>query len=519
MKNFVDLHGKSIHGVIGTFDRLIFKGHLDAFFPKGAFKRYLGRRGVLLKDAGGFFETETRRLRDHVEALAKASGRPVEYLAQTHTHAWGSSKEDLARAIAERDGVREGLVCVLSAVEPCRSFSVVGNRTSHLLEVVRRRRKCLHLYLYLIDPEFGWMHVRIQTWAPWEIQVYVNGREWLARRMDSLGLAYERSGNKITRVDDVQAVEGLCQEFAHTDWPRFLKSRAALVNPLLGDIVAAGFGDYWWVIDQSEYATDILFTSRNALEAIYGDLIDTAIIGFDAVDVMRFLGRKLHPAFKGEVTIDRKRRPQGCRVRFRLKANGIKLYDHANVLRVETTINNPQEFKVLRLAGKPGEKSLRWSPMRKGVANFWRYAEVAHAANGRLLDALAAAPLTGRATKELDGLCRAHNRNGRRIAAFNPVHSDTVALFAAVLSGEFAINGFRNRNLQAKLYGTAAKDAADSKRRTHRISRLIAKLRGHGLIAKVKNSRLYRITKRGIRAMWPAVRFRRKDFPADFTAA
>ena len=337
--------------------------------------------------------------------------------------------------------------------------------------------------------------------------------------MDALGLAYERSGNKITWVEDVEAVAGLCGEFARTDWPRFLEGHAALVNPLLGDLAQTGFGGYWWVIDQCEYATDILFESRKSLEAVYGDLVNTAITGFDAVDVMRFLGRKPHHAFKGEVTTDRKRRPQGCRVRFRLKANAIKLYDHANVLRVETTINNPREFKVLRLVGKGGEQQPRWCPMRKGVANFWRYAEVAHAANGRLLDALAAAPLTGQATKELDGLCRAHTRGGRRIAAFNPVERDTVALFAAVLCGEFAINGFRNRNLQAKLYGTVAKDAAEAKRRTHRTSRLIAKLRGHGLIAKVKNSRLYRLTRRGVKAMWPAVRFRRQDFPYAFAAA
>jgi len=91
--------------------------------------------------------------------------------------------------------------------------------------------------------------------------------------------------------------------------------------------------------------------------------------------------------------------------------------------------------------------------------------------------------------------------------------------FAAVLSGDFAINGFRNRDLQGKLYPAAAKDAADSKRRTHRTSRLIAKLRGHGLITRIKNSRLYRLTARGLKAMWPALRFRRIDFPAAYNAA
>ena len=80
MNGFVDLHGASITGVINTFDRVIFKGHLNGFFPDGAFGRYLSRRGILLKDAGRFFETQ--RIRDQVVSLAAAAGRPVEYLAR-----------------------------------------------------------------------------------------------------------------------------------------------------------------------------------------------------------------------------------------------------------------------------------------------------------------------------------------------------------------------------------------------------------------------------------------------------
>jgi hypothetical protein len=163
------------------------------------------------------------------------------------------------------------------------------------------------------------------------------------------------------------------------------------------------------------------------------------------------------------------------------------------VFRVETTINNPRE--VLRSSEDATDRPPRWCPMTKGVANFWRYAEVA--ANGRLLTALARVPLTGEATVELDALCRPGTAAGTRVAAFNAIHPDTVALFAAVLSGDFTINGFRNRDLQGKLYPAAARDAAETKR--HRTSRLIAKLRG--LITRVKNSRLYRLTARGLKAM------------------
>ena len=511
MATFRDLHRDAIASTIGT--RLIFKGYLNTLFPQGAFKRYLDRRDILLKDAGSFFEAETARLKAHAKALADDSGRPFVYLNAAHTHATGTSKESLARRIAEDDGVTEGLVCAFSTLEPCRSFTVAGNRETKRLEVVRRPRRCLHFYWYLIDPEFGWMHVRLQTWAPYEIQLYVNGRAWLARQLDAAGIGSRRSDNKITAVDDLAAVAALCQRFAHTDWPPFLERQAALVNPLLPAITHAGFSGYWWVIDQCEYASDILFTERAALETIQGDLVTAAITALGATEVLHFLGRKPHPAFAGEVTIDSRRRPEGCRVRFRLKANAIKFYDHANVFRVETTINNPREFKVLRSA--PDDQEPRWCPMTKGVANFWRYAEVA--ANGRLLTALARVPLTGAATAELDALCQPVTAT--RVAAFNPIHPDTANLFAAVLSGDFTVNGFRNRDLQGKLYPAAATDAADARRRTHRTSRLIAKLRGHGLITRVKNSRLYRLTARGFKAMWPAVRFRRIDFPTAFRAA
>jgi hypothetical protein len=519
MNSFLDVHGSSISGVINTFDRVIFKGHLNGFFPDGAFGRYLSRRGILLKDAGRFFEAETQRIRDHVVSLAAAVGRPVEYLTGSSTHRSGTSKEARAREIAERDGVTEGLVCVLSVVEPCRSFAVTPNRQTRRLEVVRRPRKCLHYYLYRIDPEFGWMHVRLQTWAPYEIQIYVNGREWLARQMDQAGIGYRRSDNKITAVDDFGPSMALCERFAHTDWPPFLERHAVLVNPLLPDIERAGFPGYWWVIDQCEYASDVLFTDRAALETIRDDLVTAAVTALGASDVLHFLGRRPHPAFAGEVTIDSKKRAQGCRVRFRLKANAVKFYDHANVFRVETTINNPREFKVLRSPENGTDQEPRWCPMTKGVANFWRYAEVAHAANGRLLTTLARVPLTGEATPELDALCRPGTATGTRVAAFNPIHPDTANLFAAVLSGDFTITGFRNRDLQEKLYPAAARDAAETKRRTHRTSRLIAKLRGHGLITRVKNSRLYRLTARGLKAMWPAVRFRRIDFPSAFREA
>jgi hypothetical protein len=292
---------------------------------------------------------------------------------------------------------------------------------------------------------------------------------------------------------------------------------------MLTTVQRTGFGGYYWVIDQCEYATDVMFRNRASLLALYPDLITYAIETFSAQDVMRFLGRKLHGKFKGDVHGDLKTltgRPEGRRVKFWLRGNSLKMYDKGSVLRIETTINNPSEFRVLRvLEQKDGTRQRRWCPMRKGVVNFWRYAQVAHQANARFLAALAQVPPKGAAIQELDSLSRARVVDGKRYARFQPLSAADTRLFAAALAGEHALNGFRNKQLQAHLYAAPATTPEESRRRSARVSRLIAKLRGHGLIAKVKDCRLYRVTQRGLRLMAAALRCRNIDFPDELLQA
>ena len=513
METFLSIHQDAILGTLSTFDRMIFKGHLTSFFPEGAFARFLSRQGILLKDFSPYVQQATQTLKAHAQQLAKDAERPYLYLPSATTKASGRSKEDRAREIAARDGIREGLICVFSVVEPCMSFGVRGNAQTHQLEIVREWRKCLHFYFYYFDPEFGFMHVRLQSWFPFEVQVYINGREWLARQLDQRGLDYERYDNSFTYITDLSVAHELCEKFAHRKWPRVLEALARRVNPLLTTIRKAGFGGYYWVLDQSEYATDVMFRDRASLEALFPALVELSLTAFSADDVLRFLGRKLHGNFQGEVQTSLKRRPEGRRVKHHMKRNSLKMYDKWSNLRVETTINNPREFKVLRVIQTAEGRQRRWLPMGKGVANLWRYAQVAQQANARYLEALAQAQPKGKAIAELDDLCRSRVVHAKRYAKFNPVTAEDCQLFAATLAGEHALNGFRNKDLQARLYDTPARSPDEARRRSARVSRLIAKLRGHGLIAKVKNSRLYRATERGIRLMSAALHCRNKEFP------
>ena len=513
MDTFLSIHQDSLIGSLTTFDRMIFKGHLTMLYPNGAFARLLNRQGVLLKDFKPYVEGVSQQIKQHAEELAQQAGRPFRYLETALTAKKGQSKEELAKQIAAEDQITEGLIGVFYTLENCSTFTVRGNREKQRLEVVRRSSKCLHYYFYFLDRELGFIHIRLQSWFPFQIQVYVNGHECLAHYLDQQQIAYECYDNSFTRIDDLPTAQAFCEKFTHFDWPPVLNALAERVNPMLKVIQETGFGGYYWVADQCEISTDLMFNDRASLEAILPDLFEHAILKTGCQDVLRFLGRKLHGNFKGEVTTSLKKRPEGWRAKHTMKRNSLKLYDKGSVLRVESTINNPSEFKICH---QTEDGKLRWTPMRKGVSNLYRYAEVGLQANQRYLEHLAQAKLKSKATLHLDDLCRSHTQNGKRCARFNPLQEADRILFASVLSGEFALNGFRNHDLCAKIYPHPAASDKEGKQRCTRVSRLIAKLRGHGLIAKVKDARLYRITKLGSQVLFAVLSFYITDFPTAF---
>lgn len=516
---FEAAHSSDILGTITTVDRLIIHGHMRAFWCHGAFARFLIRQGVhIMKGFAHYVQKATDKIKAQGERIAARAGRPFIY-----QQAVVKGKDDLARKIAKEDGVTQGLICVFSTMELATCFALVGGH------IVPRLRKCLHLYYYVIDREFGFMHIRVQTWFPFQIQIYINGREWLARQLDRRGIAYERYENTFLWIDDLEAARKLCERLPRYQWLRILDAFAYRVNPLLPLLAGNGLGSYYWAIDACEVATDIMWKSRKSLLQIMGDLFDHAMRAFSADDVMRFLGRKLQPRVVELKTSHRRFpphaddlgrwRPEARRIKHVIGHNWLKMYDKWSVLRIETVINRPTEFRILRFEkDRKGRFHARPVRMGKSILNLSRYLQIGEAANRRYLEALVDVKSTGPAVSELDALTRSHVVDGRRYAKLNPVSSQDCRVFEAVLAGEHAISGLRNRDIRARLYHSQPATPEEAKRRCARISRLLVKLRGHGLLAKVPGRRLYRVTHKGYRAMNAAVSFRRVAFPAALAA-
>jgi len=490
-------------GVLNGFDRLRVRGTKRLLAHRGGMMNFLWQERVRLKHFREYALAATERIRQATEQIAWATGRVIRYLASST-----ASKEELVRRVAETEGVREGLIAILSCVEPCWSYEIHRHREKKEIELQGGWRKCLHYYHYYRHPELGLLHVRLQTWFPFTVHVCLNGREWLARQMDAAGIGYRQRDNCFVQIADLAGAQSLMDRQLRTDWSKLLDGLVARVNPAEPEIFRNTPVPYYGSLEQSEWASDVMFKSGAALAALYPRLIRHGMQNLGSLDVMRFLGRKVpahngrYGTFKGEVVSDLEERPEGMRVKHRVNRNWIKMYDkQGSVWRIETTLNDARDMKVYRPKEGDARGPKAWRSLRKGVADLHRRAQVSQAANERYLASLGAVEDT-RALGALSAkLCRAVEWKGQRVRALNPLSAQDGQLLAAVNRGEFAINGFRNRDLRTLPYGPKSTDPSTARRQSAAITRKLRLLRGHGLIQKVQKTHRYVLTQEGTLAM------------------
>lgn len=507
MEEFITKHDDRVLGIVHGWDRVLFRGTFRSIAYVDGLGKCLSFRHILLKDFRTFAGHCTELLDENARRIADAAGRPYRYLESTAV-----SKEQVALQIAEQDGVTSGLICVLSCVEPCQSFDLRRDPNLKKLILIPARRKCRFFYFYYMDDRFGLLHVRLQSWLPFDVQVCVNGRSYLQKQLDRLGIGYEKADNCFRRIDDLPKAQDLMDQMTAMNFSSLLnKLVARLIRPLTrrgGPLYQ--MPGYYWTIRQSEYATDVMFKDAASLAEIYPSLCRHAIDALGSQDILRFLGRQ--QARDREVASDLQRRIEGVRVKHRLGSNGIKMYDkQGTVLRIETTINDPAMFRVLRKAQGQRASKLAWRQMRKAVADITRRARISRDANDRYLTAMAAACVPEVSSKVLDPVSTRVTRDGRPARGMRPIDPADAALLSAVHKGEHLLRGFTNGQVSEGLFPTPPKDAGERLRRCGQVSRKLRLLRSHGLIHKIGKSRLYRITSKGHTVMTLSMALRSAD--------
>lgn len=493
MEAFIQKYHKEVTGVVSGWDRVRIRGMQRILANVGGMMSYLSHLGVLLKDFGAFVERTCLQVRQASEQAARRLDRPVQYLCSSSL-----DKYEAAQTLARQDRIQEGLVCVFSCVEPCLAYKVQSDRATKTLALQKASRKCVHLYHYWMHKDFGLMHARLQTWFPFTIEVCFNGRSWLARQMDQQGLGYQQRDNCFTWLEDVSASQTLLEQLRRFRWPAFLQALADQVHPLQKEILQGFRTQYYWSMTESEWATDVMFTSSQALARVYPSLVQGAMTTFSSRDVMRFLGKKPSGPFQGEVVSSYLRRPEGVRVKHNVQGNSVKMYDkQGNLLRIETTMNHPYSFKAYRPKENDPKGARQWRYLRKGIADTQRRAEICQGVNDRYLEALASLDSQVPVKQLVTSVCRPTRWKGRPVRALYPWSEVDQELLVVISRGEYVLQGFRNRDLVAHLYPKARSDVEEQHRASARVTRLLRLLRAHGLVRKITGTHRYQLTRKG----------------------
>ncbi len=485
---------EQLYGVLHCYDRLLFSGNLHPFCYAQGMTKFLYEQKVRIFDYPQFAEPLRDAIRANAERLAEANQIEIEFIRKQETF----RKEERVQTILQQRGTQPGLVHIFSAMERCQSYRPWHDKGQQKTYLQLSQGKCLHYYFYFVDAELGLCYLRVPTWCPFRLQFYCNGHNRLALQLQQAGIIYEQLDNAFGRIADFAQANQLAATWDMAALHQRLDALARQYCP----VVAQFDLNYHWSIMQAEYATDIVFKNQTTLQAIYPALLETLIQVVKPTDIATFLGRKLHGNYQDEMGNRLNKRWLGTRLKHQMGPVTLKLYDKFNLmLRLETTVNDVSFFRQHRqVQHRDGTVTTQDAPMKKTIYSLPALAQTLQAVNLRYLKFLSDIDTPENGVKNLQRLAETSHEDKRRYKGFNLLAEEDASLFRLLLDGSFTIQGFSNRLLRQRL----------PDKNSSQITRLLKRLRVHGLIKAVRQHYRYYLTDLGRQAATLALTLREK---------
>ena len=498
MNTLIQKFSDVINGYISGFDRIVFKGSIMSLMHEKGAANFCGYRNILNKDFKGWMLSRTAGIVTDAENLSMRNcGVGIMPITSSRHR-----KESLAHDHQLRNNISSGLIGVWSAVESCVTFKARYDKTAGFPRLSRHWGKCKHLYFYYDHEDYGFMNIRLQTWFPYHIQIAMNGREWLRRSLEKIGVDHSVKGNKFSFIDDYQTAQRILDEQRNSHWTEILSGLLPDVFPSMKSVVGEELS-YYWTLWQSELATDMIFDSPRRIDPFIDTMLRYALMTGSFTNVMRYMDRPLtsrgvprsncSDEYKGRAISFN----DGLCLRFWLNGNSVKIYNEANVIRTETTTHNPSMFKAHRhKKGDSEETPKKLRGLRKSVADTPLTAAKAQQVNDRFMNHLAQCEDETPAAKIFAGVSKAKKKDGRRIRALDVTGKDR-ALIQAISTPKFSVSGMTNHALREILEGEEGYAGKTEKQLSSKVSRQLRMLRDHGLIKKMPRQNRYQLTPKG----------------------
>jgi hypothetical protein len=469
-----------------SVDRIGIRGYIPALQYEGGVVKFLLNRGNNIPSPAALNRNRERLVAD-LDALVTTSGVPVVRFRR------GESKEDIARPFqdeAAADG-RSGLVLVGKAQERTSAWrgfvdrSHAAHRPNHP-HIAWRRQSSVpdYWYLYFWDAEWGPAFLSLCSYAPYPLWCCANGHEWAKRQLAKAGIGFKALDNGLRAVEDPVAAHRICARLGAGHVRDLLRRMTAVMpDPLTLEDRRAGF-DWSFSIAQLEVSDTAVFDqprrARAWFEAAIAGHLDLGRPDRVSLVVNRKVvnrGRRKTPGRFATEVITRDVAPQ---LQIRYKSSKAKAYlKEGRALRVETTVNNPDDFALHKTLTAGNWRALR----RLGAGT-----------NARFLAAIGEgqAGLPDLATLESVVLPSVHDR--QRAPGLRFGEPRVMALLASIAAFAHVIGGLTNRSLRTQMEVlwrpgyTSAQASYDLRR-----------LRLKGFVERIEGTNTYRATPHGLR--------------------
>jgi hypothetical protein len=467
---------------ISCLDRIYLNGYVPNLQVGGQVVTFLTRHLGKPVASPAVFEQIGDRFRRAVAAFAKAHQIPVVRFGKD------DRKIDVMRPYQDRLAATGG--CGVAAIGVAQEFQSVwtayqhGTRAESLPQFTfaKATRRVSCYYFYVVDEQFGPGFVKICSYFPYPIKVWVNGHEWAKRQATRAGIEFAELSNGFAACADPTGLQAVCDRLGPTQIQAFChRWLDALPTPLSGADEVAG---YWWEFSmrQIETSRTIVFDAprhaRSFFEALVADNLDvgrpdTVELVFDR-RIINGPKRATQGVFKTKVVT----RGVDVTVNAFYRHSRLKQYlKDGRALRIETVINSPTDLRVNRR-----------------LTNLDELQGKARAINDRLLNAERVGQGCVLASPAFARVAHPTVEEGRRAPALRFGDPRVMALAGALATNVHTVTGLSNRSLRALMTGLL-----DTPYTIGQASYDLRRLRLKGLITRLPHSNTYTLTPDGLR--------------------
>jgi hypothetical protein len=465
---------------IECLDRIYLNGYVPKLQVAGQVVTFLTEHLGNPVPSPALFKHIGDRFRTAVRTFAEDNNIPMLHLNTPDRTRWDDRKLDHVREYLDQ-ATQPGVVVIVVAQEVQKVF--MGYRRPSKAGGAqfgfdKADRRVTVYYFYILDPAFGLGFIKICSYFPYPLKLWVNGHEWAKRQAAAESLCLTELANGFATCEDPTRLQAICDRLSPAKLQAFFNYWIVRIPcPFTRLDRLAG---YWWQLSmrQIETSRTIVLDAPRRARAFFEALVaDNIGIGRPAVVSMLFarrVQRNTQSIFRTRVFT------AGTEVRLDLsyKHCRVKLYlKEGRALRIETVVNDADELDIL-----------------KGLVHLPELQRASRQINARVLTMLRAGQSCAIETALFERISQPYVRDGQRTGALRFGDVRVMALVGALCLTVHAVAGFNNRRLRALVAGLLGTTYT-----TAQMSYDLRRLRLHGLVKRLPHSNSYVLTPDGVR--------------------